>query len=209
MSAAPTAQEVRAAKNKATGDEAGTDTPDTRRLIATSTLFAEYLARKTTIVPCALAGLGKLLGGGFETGKNAVVTAPAGCGKTGFLMQHAGHAVLHSDTYAVVALKDGDQWSDGLRLAQMAGVDRFELRDRVPEAIEAAREAMARYAERLMVYDVSKPGTTFLDMADRALRWVDGRGHLLLGTDSIHVFTIADQAKERAMPIYDRMSARS
>lgn len=208
MSAAPTAEEVRAAKNKAKGEEAGTDTPDTRRLIATSTLFDEYLARKTTIVPCALAGLGKLLGGGFETGKNAVVTAPAGGGKTGFLMQHAGHAVLHSDTYAVVALKDGDQWSDGLRLAQMAGVDRFELRDRVPEAIEAAREAMARYAERLMVYDVSKPGATFLDMADRALRWVDGRGHLLLGTDSIHVFTIADQAKERAMPIYDRMSAR-
>lgn len=182
--------------------------PDSRRLIATSTLFDEYLKRKTTIVPCALAGLAKLLHGGFETGKNTVVTAPAGGGKTGFLVQHAAHAVLHGDFFAVLALKDGDQWSDGLRLAQMAGVDRFELRDRVPEAIEAAREAMERYAERLMVYDVSRPGASFVDMAERALRWVDGRGHLLLGTDSIHVFTITDQAKERAMPIYDRMSVR-
>lgn len=185
-----------------------TTPPDSRRLITTSMLFDEYLKRKTTIVPCALAGLSKLLHGGFETGKNTVVTAPAGCGKTGFLIQHAAYAVTHGDFFAVLALKDGDQWGDGLRLAQMAGVDRFELRDRVPEAIEAAREAMARYAERLMIYDVSKPGATFLDMAERALRWVDGRGHLLLGTDSIHVFTIADQLKERAMPIYDRMAAR-
>ena len=185
-----------------------TTPPDPRRLITTSMLFDEYLARKTTIVPCALSGLGKLLGGGFETGKNIVVTAPAGSGKTGFLVQHAAYAVTHGDFFAVLALKDGDQWSDGLRLAQMAGVDRFALRDRVPEAVEAAREAMARYADRLMIYDVSKPGATFLDMAEKALRWADGRGHLLLGTDSIHVFTIADQAKERAMSIYDRMSVR-
>lgn len=183
-------------------------TPDDRRLITTTMLFDEYLARKTTVVPCALAGLAKLLHGGFETGKNTVVTAPAGAGKTGFLVQHAAHAVTHGDFFAVLALKDGDQWSDGLRLAQMAGVDRFELRDRVPEAIEAAREAMARYADRLMVYDVSKPGASFVDMAEQALRWVDGRGHLVLGTDSVHVFAVADQVKERAMPIYDRMSFR-
>lgn len=182
--------------------------PDSRRLIATSTLFDEYLARRTTIVPCALAGLAKLLHGGFETGKNTVVTAPAGGGKTGFLVQHAAYAVLHGDFFAVLALKDGDQWSDGLRLAQMAGVDRFDLRDRDPEAVEAARGEMARYADRLMVYDVSKPGASFVDMAERALRWVDGRGRLLLGTDSIHVFPAAEQAKERAMPIYDRVSIR-
>jgi KaiC/GvpD/RAD55 family RecA-like ATPase len=189
------------------GPETGAQ-PDSRRFITTAMLFDEFLARKTTIVPCALAGLAKLLHGGFETGKNTVVTAPAGGGKTGFLMQNTAHAVLHGDFFAVVALKDGDQWGDGLRLAQMAGVDRFALRDRVPEAVEAARGAMARYADRLMVYDVSKPGATFLDMAERALRWVNGRGHLILGTDSIHVFTIADQAKERAMSIYDRMSVR-
>jgi RecA/RadA recombinase len=182
--------------------------PDGRRLIATSTLFDEYLARKTTIVPCALAGLEKLLGGGFETGKNVVVTAPAGGGKTGFLVQHAAHAVLHGDFFAVLALEDGDQWTDGLRLAQMAGVCRFELRDRIPQAVEAAREAMARYADRLVVYDVCKPGASFVDMAEKALRWVDDRGHLLIGTDSIHVFPAADRAKERAMQIYDRIAVR-
>jgi KaiC/GvpD/RAD55 family RecA-like ATPase len=182
--------------------------PDTRRLIGTSTLFDEYIARKATIVPCALAGLAKLLHGGFETGKNTVVTAPAGGGKTGFLVQHAAYAVLNGDFFAVLALKDGDQWSDGLRLAQMAGVDRFELRDRVPDAVEAAREAMARYVDRLTVYDVAQPGATFADMVERALRWVDGRGRLLVGTDSIHVFPAIDQAKERAMPIYDRIAVR-
>jgi hypothetical protein len=181
---------------------------DSRRLIGASTLFDEYLARTTTLVPCALAGLGRVLGGGFETRRNAVVTAPAGGGKTGFLVQHAAYAVLHGDFFAVLALKDGDQWSDGLRLAQMAGVDRFKLRDRVPEAIEAAREAMARYVDRLVFYDVAQSGATFVDMAERALRWVNGRGQLLLGTDSIHVFPAADQAKERAMPIYDRIAVR-
>lgn len=182
--------------------------PGGRRLIATSTLFDEFLARKTTIVPCALAGLGKILGGGFETGRNTVVTAPAGGGKTAFIVQNAAHAVLHGEFFAVLALKDGDQWSDGLRLAQMAGVDRFALRDRAPEAIEAAREAMVRYAERLKFYDVTKDGATFVDMAERALQWVDGRGHLFLGTDSIHVFAAADPVKERAMQIYDRVAVR-
>lgn len=206
MSAAPTVDDIRAARNKVNDPPA----PDSRRLIETSTLFDEYLARKTTIVPCALAGLEKLLGGGFETGKNIVVTAPAGGGKTGFLVQHAAHAVLHGDGdfFAVLALKDGDQWTDGLRLAQMAGVCRFELRDRVADVVEAAREAMARYADRLMVYDVSKPGASFADMAERALRWVGDRGHLFIGTDSIHVFPAVDQAKERAMQIYDRIAVR-
>jgi hypothetical protein len=184
------------------------ETADSRRLISPAMLFDEFLARRTTIVPCALAGLGRLLRGGLETSKNTVVTAPAGHGKTGFVVQHAAHAVLHGDFFAVLALKDGDQWSDGLRLAQMAGVDRFQLRDRIPEAVEAARKAMVRYDERLMFYDVTKPGASFLDMTERARRWVADRGHLLIGSDSIHVLAAADQAKERAMPIYDRMAVR-
>jgi RecA/RadA recombinase len=194
----------------ATGGDSGETAaaPDGRRLIATSTLFDEYLERKTTIIPCALAGLGRLLGGGFETRKNTVVTAPAGGGKTGFLVQHAQHAALHGDLFAVLALKDGDQWSDGLRLAQMAGVNRFDLRDRIPEAVAAARVEMARHADRLTFYDVTRPGASFADMAERALRWVDGRGRLLVGTDSVHVFAVADHAKERAMPIYDRVALR-
>jgi hypothetical protein len=182
--------------------------PDTRRLISTNTLFDEYLARKTTIVPCALAGLSRLLGGGFETRKNVVVTTQAGGGKTGFLVQHAAYAVLNGEFFAVLALKDGDQWSDGLRLAQMAGVDRFALRDRVPQAVEAAREVMARHVDRLMFYDVTEPGACFAHMAEMALRWVDGRGQIVLGTDSIHVFPANDRAKERAMPIYDRIALR-
>jgi KaiC/GvpD/RAD55 family RecA-like ATPase len=190
------------------GEECDAAPVDPRRLISTADLFNEYLARKTTIVPCALPALGKLLGGGFETGRNVVVTAPAGGGKTAFVVQNAAHAVTTGDFFAVLALKDGDQWSDGLRLAQMAGVDRFELRDRVPEAIEAARVAMARYAERLIFYDVTKPGASFMDMAERALRWVDGRAPLFIGTDSIHVFAASDAAKERAMQIYDRVALR-
>jgi 5S rRNA maturation endonuclease (ribonuclease M5) len=190
------------------GPEAEAGASDPRRLISTSDLFDEYVARKSTIVPCALAGLGKILGGGFETAKNVVVTAPAGGGKTAFIVQNAAHAVTSANFFAVLALKDGDQWADGLRLAQMAGVDRFELRDREPAAVEAAREAMGRYAERLMFYDVTKPGASFLDMAERALQWVDGRGGLLLGTDSIHVFAATDPAKERGMQIYDRIALR-
>jgi KaiC/GvpD/RAD55 family RecA-like ATPase len=191
-----------------TGNGANDEALDGRRLITTSELFDEYLERKTTIVPCALAGLRKLLHGGFETRKNTVVTAPAGGGKTGFLVQHAAHAVLNGDFYGVLALKDGDQWTDGLRLAQMAGVDRFDLRDRKAEAVEAARAAMAQYAERLMFYDVTRPNASFADMAERALQWAGDHGHLLLGTDSIHVFPAIDRAKERALPIYDRISAR-
>jgi hypothetical protein len=190
------------------GEECEQPAADQRRLISTTTLFDEYLARRTTIVPCALAGLGKILGGGFETSKNTVITAPAGGGKTAFVVQHAAHAVLNGDFWAVLALKDGDQWSDGLRLAQMAGVNRFDVRDRVPEAVEAAREAMARHSERFMFYDVTKPGASFTDMAERAVRWVDGRGPLLLATDSIHVFAATDSAKERGMQIYDRISLR-
>lgn len=190
------------------GEELEQPAADQRRLISTTTLFDEYLAKKTTIVPCALEGLGKILGGGFETRKNTVITAPAGGGKTAFVVQHAAHAVLNGNFFAVLALKDGDQWSDGLRLAQMAGVDRFDIRDRVPVAVDAARGAMAKYAERLMFYDVTKPGSSFADMADRAIRWVDGRGPLLLATDSIHVFAATDPAKERGMQIYDRMALR-
>jgi RecA/RadA recombinase len=189
-------------------DQTAPKASDPRRLISTVDLFDEYMARETTRVPCASPGLSKILGGGYETRRNIAVTGPAGGGKTAFIVQHAAHAVTHGDFFAVLALKDGDQWSDGLRLAQMAGVSRFDLRDRVPEAIEAARAAMARYAERLMFYDVTQPGASFLDMAERARRWRGDRGGLLIGTDSVHVLPASDALKERGMQIYDRIALR-
>ena len=186
------------------------DTPnlDTRRLVSPVDLFEESLARKVTIVPVPLAGLRKAINGGFETRRNIVISAPAGGGKTGLLMQCAAHAVTHGEFFAVLALKDGDQWSDGMRLAQMAGVDRFELRDRKPEAIEKAREAMRRYGERIMFYDVTRPGASLTNMLELAKPWVRDRGHMLLGTDSVHVFPVDDREKEMKMPIYDRIGYR-
>ena len=195
-----------------TSEEIPDDRPpseiDTRRLIRPSDLFEESLARKVTIVPVPLSGLRKALHGGFETRRNIVMAAPAGGGKTALLVQCAAHAVLHGEFFGVLALKDGDQWSDGTRLAQMAGVDRFQLRDGDPESIERAREAMRRYDERLMFYDVNQPGASLNNMIELAKPWVNDRGHMLLGTDSIHVFPVEDKKEETKMPIYDRIGYR-
>jgi len=181
---------------------------DPRRLIAPCVLFTEFLERKSVTVPCALPALSRALGGGFETRRNTAVVAPAGHGKTAFVVQNVAHAVTVGDFYGVLALRDGDQWTDGLRLAQMAGVDRFRLRDREQEAIEQARVTMARFDARLMFYDVLAKGATFEDMIGKALKWADGRAPLVIGTDSVHVMPVSDPAKEASLSLYERIGYR-
>lgn len=179
---------------------------DPRRLITPPDLFEELLARKVVLVPCALPRLAQVLGGGFETRRNFAVVAPAGFGKTAFVVQHVAHAVTAGDFYGVLALRDGDQWADGTRIAQMAGVDRFAIRDRDPEAIDRAREEMARFSERLMFYDTLAKGATFEDMVDRAVQWA--RGPLVIGTDSVHTMPAVDPAKESSLSLYERIGLR-
>lgn len=181
---------------------------DARRLISPTDLFEEFLERRAVLVPCALPRLAQVLGGGFETRRNFAVVAPAGFGKTAFVVQHVAHAVTAGDFYGVLALRDGDQWADGLRLAQMAGVDRFALRDRDPAAIDLAREAMARFSERLMFYDTLAKGATFEDMIDRAAKWAAARGPLVVGTDSVHTMPAVDPAKEASLSLYERIGLR-
>lgn len=186
-------------------DEQGVDP---RRLITPGDLFTEYLERKSVTIPSALPALSRALGGGFETRRNTAVVAPAGHGKTAFVVQNVAHAVTCSDFYGVLALRDGDQWADGLRLAQMAGVDRFQLRDRDPEALEVARETMARFDSRLMFYDVLAKGATFEDMVERAMKWAGGRAPLVIGVDSVHVMPVSDAAKEASLSLYERIGYR-
>lgn len=186
--------------------EAEPEEVDARRLISPPELLEELLARKAVLVPCALPRLAQVLGGGFETRRNFAVVAPAGYGKTAFVVQHVAHAVTAGDFYGVLALRDGDQWADGARIAQMAGVDRFAIREREPEALEQAREAMARFSDRLMFYDTLAKGATFEDMIDRAVRWA--RGPLVIGTDSVHTMPVVDPAREASLSLYERIGLR-
>lgn len=187
--------------------------PDTRRLLDPFDVLEELISQDTTIIPTPLPDLTRALGGGFETGHNIVFATQAGGGKTAILVQCAGFSALNGDSegkpvFSVLALKDGNQRKDTARLAQMAGVDRWELRAKKPEAVKAAREAVQRYREKVKIYDVNQPGACFEDMLQRGLEWVDGRGSLIVGTDSIHVFPVADKAKEEAMQLYERIGYR-
>ena len=182
--------------------------PDPRRLITPGNLFEEYLERKSVSIATPWPRLTQALSGGWETRRNHVVTAQAGAGKTAFIVQSIAHAVTHGGFYGVLALRDGDQWADGVRLAQFVGVDRFKLRDRDPLEMERAREVMAGYSERLMFYDVTAKGACIADMVERGRTWAGGRGPLVVGTDSIHVMPYADPGKEAAMSLYERIGFR-
>ncbi len=184
------------------------DAVDTRRLIAPDVLFTEFLERRTVSIETPWPGLTRALGGGWETRRNHVVTAQAGAGKTAFVVQSVAYAAIHGEFYGVLALRDGDQWTDGVRLAQFAGVSRFKLRDRDESEMDRAREVMKGYADRLMFYDVTAKSACIADMIERGLEWAAGRGPLVVGTDSIHVMPYADAAKEAGMSLYERIGFR-
>jgi len=181
---------------------------DARRLISPPDLFTEFLERKAVSIPTPWPRLTRALGGGWETRRNHVVTAQAGAGKTAFVVQAVAHATTHGEFYGVLALRDGDQWADGVRLAQMIGVDRFKLRDHDEVEMGRAREAMGVYAERLMFYDVTAKGACISDMIERGRTWAAGRGPLVVATDSIHVMPYADPAKEASLSLYERIGFR-
>ncbi len=191
-----------------TGRKPAPEGPDPRRLITPGDLFEEFLERKSVSIATPWPRLTQALSGGWETRRNHVVTAQAGAGKTAFIVQSIAHAVTHGAFYGVLALRDGDQWADGVRLAQLVGVDRFKLRDRCPLEMERAREVMAGYSERLMFYDVTAKGACIADMIERGRAWAAGRGPLIVATDSIHVMPYADAAKEGALGLYDRIGFR-
>ena len=188
--------------------EAPQQASDPRRLVTPSNILEELLAKEITLVPGPLPALNKLLGGGLETGTNVVISTQAGGGKTALLVQMASHAILSGDLYAVLALRDGNQWRDTARLAQMAGIDRFKLREKDPDTVAAARAAVQRYDERLRIYDSLAPGACFEDMVEKALAWTGGKGRLILGTDSIHVFPIKSREEEESKSLYDRVGYR-
>lgn len=181
---------------------------DLRRLITPVDLFKEFFERKAVSIPTPWPRLTRALGGGWETRRNHVVTAQAGAGKTAFVVQAVAHATTHGEFYGVLALRDGDQWADGVRLAQMVGVDRFKLRDHDELEMARAREAMAVYTERLMFYDVTAKGACISDMIERGRTWAAGRGPLVVATDSIHVMPYADPAKEASLSLYERIGVR-
>lgn len=151
------------------------DAEDTRRLIPPADLFTEFLERKATSIPTPWPRLTRALGGGWETRRNHVITAQAGAGKTAFVVQAVAHATTHGDFYGVLALRDGDQWTDGVRLAQFVGVDRFKLRDRDELEMERARVEMGHYSDQLMFYDVTAKGACIADMIERGRAWAADR----------------------------------